>query len=173
VGWDYAIVGEDGTEHQWFIKPDLKTADPYALRVGRFYERTAGLLPAGSRKQGPKWSDPDKAAAEIACLLNGAVLLGHNVRFDEGFFGAFLLRHGQVLTADHHQIDTWPLVTGWIAGQRAAAGGYPMPAWPAGKHLADLAGVVGIDPQEYDQHTALGDARLAYATYRAVMGKPS
>jgi len=180
VAWDYALAGEDGTEYQWFIKPDLRNADPFALRIGRYYERTADLLPAGSRKQGPKWSDPDKAAAEMARLLDGATLLGHNPPFDAAFIGAFLRRHGHVLTADHHQIDTGTLVTGYIAGLRRGfedcvkLGGEPVLAAdyppPKGKHLADMARAVGVDPAAYRQHEALEDARLALAVYRTVMG---
>lgn len=170
VAWDYAIVGEDGSEQQWFIKPNLATADPYALRVGRYYERTADLLPPLSRKQGPKWSDPEKAAAEMARLLDGATLLGHNPPFDTAFIGAFLRRHGHVLAADHHLIDTGTLVTGFAAGRRST--GLLQP-WPAGKHLSDMARTMGIDPSGFEQHTALGDARLAMAVYRTVMGGAS
>ena len=182
--WDIAAAAEDGTERQWFVRPDLRTADPFALRIGRYYERTASLLPPLSRKQGPKWSDPAKAAMEIACLLDGAVLLGHNPQFDAAMIGAFLHRQGHVLTADHHQVDTGTLVTGFMAGLRrgfqdTAAGTrtsataalldarYPL---PKGRHLADMARAVGVDPDAYEAHTALGDARLALAVYRAVMG---
>jgi DNA polymerase III epsilon subunit-like protein len=179
VAWDIAIVPEDGSEHQWFIKPALATAEPMALRIGRYYERTADLQAAGSRKQGPKWADMDKAAAEIARLLDGATLLGHNPPFDAAFIGAFLRRHGHILTADHHQIDTGTLVTGFIAGcrrgyqegaqgDRTAVLGDRYPA-PKGKHLADMARAVGVDPMDYEQHTALGDAGLAMAVYKAVM----
>jgi DNA polymerase III epsilon subunit-like protein len=186
VAWDIALVGEDKSEHQWFIKPDLKTADPMALRIGRYYERTAGLKPSGTRANVAKWAKPDEAAAEIACLLDGATLLGHNPPFDAAFIGAFLRRHGHVLTADHHLIDTGTLVTGYLAGARRgfrdaweedgrlapAAGRVVVTRYPEpmGKHLADMARAVGVDPLGFEQHTAIGDARLALAVYRAVMG---
>lgn len=186
--WDIAVVAlgpdEEGrSEHQWFIKPTLATADPYALRVGHYYERTAGLNPPGSRKQGAKWSDPVKAAAELAQLLDGATLVGHNVPFDADFIGAFLRRQAQILTADYHLVNVADLVRGYIAGQRRACkaaqlnaairrepvAGWNPPEWPAGRHLADMAEAVGVDPAGYEQHTALGDARLAMAVYQAVM----
>jgi DNA polymerase III epsilon subunit-like protein len=184
TAWDIAIALGDGTKRQWFIKPNLATADPMALRIGRYYERTADLQASGSRKQGPKWADPDKTAAEIARLLNGATLLGHNPSFDAAFIAAFLRRHGHILTADHHLIDTGTLVTGFMAGLRQGTrlalrpdGGLPAsvdldalyPA-PKGKHLADVARAVGVDPMKFEQHTALGDAHLALATYSVVMG---
>jgi DNA polymerase III epsilon subunit-like protein len=172
VAWDIALVGEDKSEHQWYIKPDLKTADPVALRIGRYYERTAALRPSGTRANVSKWAKPDEAAAQIACLLDGATLLGHNPPFDAAFIGGFLRRHGHVLTADHHQIDTGTLVTGWVAGQRSLAeeANTDLRPWPSGKHLADMARALGIDPLGFEQHTAIGDARLAMAVYRAVMG---
>lgn len=184
VAWDIAIVTGDA-RHQWFVKPDLATADPFGLRVGKFYERTADLLPPLSRKQGKKWADPAKAAAQIARLLNGATLVGHNPAFDAAFIGAFLRRHGQILTADHHQIDTGTLVTGYIHGCRRGwresgkpasqdqylqEARYPL---PKGKHLSDMARALGIDPMGYEQHTALGDALLAMAVYDVVMGGAS
>jgi DNA polymerase III epsilon subunit-like protein len=174
--WDIAVVEPDGARHQWFVKPDLGTADPHALKVGQFYRRTAGLLAPLARRQGPKWSDPAKAAVEIAVLLDGAVLLGHNPPFDAAMLAALLRRNGQVLTADHHQIDTGTLVTGFIAGVRRGYRGVTEPAvpcrWPdpKGRHLADMARAVGVDPDGYEQHTALGDALLAWDTYQAVMG---
>jgi DNA polymerase III epsilon subunit-like protein len=183
VAWDIAVVASlpDGgkTAHQWFIKPELANADPFALKVGKYYERTADLLAAGSRKQGGKWSDPVKAAAELARLLNGATLIGHNPWFDASFLAAFLRRHGQLLTADYHYVDTGTLVTGYITGLRHGYQDFAKlppdrvlvryPA-PKGSHLADMAAAVGIDPQRYEQHTALGDARLAMAIYERVMG---
>ena len=39
--WELACIERDtGTSHLWRMEPDLSKADPGALRVGKFYERT-------------------------------------------------------------------------------------------------------------------------------------
>jgi DNA polymerase III epsilon subunit-like protein len=163
--WDVAlIVREDGladAEHQWFIKPDLRTAEPMALRVGHYYERTAGLKAAGSREKAPKWTDPVKLAPELARLLDGAVLIGQNPWFDASFLSALLQRHGQVLTADYHYRDLGSLVTGYLRG----TGRVPDPRMK----LDALAVALGLDPLSYERHSALGDCRLERDMWDEVM----
>jgi DNA polymerase III epsilon subunit-like protein len=167
--WDVAlIVREDGladAEHQWFIKPDLRTAEPMALRVGHYYERTAGLKAAGSREKAPKWADPVKLAPELAALLDGAVFIGQNPWFDASFISALLLRHGQVLTADYHYRDIGSLVTGFLRG----TGRVPAP----GMKLDALAACLGLDPLSYERHSALGDVRLERDMWDEVWGGDS
>lgn len=157
VLWEAALIVRDGehsdAEHHWFVKPDLATADPMALRVGKFYERTPALLPPLSRKQGQHWSDPAKAAAQMAALLDGAMFTAANPAFDAAFFAAFLRRQGHIFTADYHYRDVGSLVAGFAYGQGAIP--------PKSPKLMDVAFAVGIDVAKYDTHTALGDARLA------------
>jgi DNA polymerase III epsilon subunit-like protein len=177
--WELAVIRDNlgfASEYQWFIKPDLTTADPMALRIGGYYLRTAELLPPLSRKQGRKWSDPAKAAAQLAGLLDGVTLVAANPAFDAAFIAAFLRRHGHVLTCDYHYRDIGTLVTGWVHGYQTAVtrlrpgamGG--VPHLPKKQHLADMAAVAGVDPAGYDTHTALGDTRLARDIYVRVTG---
>lgn len=168
--WDIAVIlrepGFSDAQHQWFIKPARMTAaDPAALRIGRFYERTAALKPAGSREKAPKWTDPAKLAPELARMLDGAVLVGQNTWFDAGFISAFLAAHSQVLTADYHWQNLGSLLTGWKAGRG-------MPVAVPGR-LDDLAVAAGADLALYDRHTALGDATLSRDLWDLVMGGPS
>lgn len=164
--WDIAVIireaGVVDSVHQWFVKPDLSTAEPVALRIGRYYERTAGLMPPLSRKQGPKWADPAKLAADLARMLDGAVLVGANPSFDAAFIARLLRAHGQLLTADYHMLDLGSLVLGWARGK-----GGPLD----GPLKADAAiRACGLDPASYDAHTALGDARAVRDCWDTVMG---
>jgi DNA polymerase III epsilon subunit-like protein len=164
--WDIAVIirepGMADSVHQWYVKPDLSTAEPAALRIGRYYERTAGLLPPLSRKTGPKWTDPAKLAATLASLLDGAVLVGANPSFDAGFISALLRAHGQVLTADYHLLDAGSLVLGWNRGTGRSLDG------PLKMDAAIRA--CGLDPASYEAHTALGDARAVRDCWDTVMG---
>jgi DNA polymerase III epsilon subunit-like protein len=117
------IVREDAsttdTEYLWRIKPDLTKADPTGLRIGRFYERTAGLHPALSRKPGDKWADPAKTAEELARLLDGAHMVGAVPSFDAAFLERFLRRYGQAPTWHYHLVDVEALAAGYLAGSVA------------------------------------------------------
>lgn len=164
--WDIALIVRDtmlsDAEHQWFIKPDLSTADRIALQVGGYYKRTAGLKAAGSREKSPKWSDPVKTVPLIASLLDGAVLIGQNPWFDASFLSALLKRHGHVLTCDYHYQNLGSLVTGWLLGR-----GEPV---PSSRKLDDLAKAAGLDLDGYERHTALGDCRLGRDLWDLIHG---
>jgi len=165
--WDIAVIirepGMADSVHQWFIQPDLSTADPMALRIGRYYERTAGLLPPLSRKQGRKWAAPAKLAPELARMLDGAVLVGANPSFDAAFIGRLLRAHGHLLTADYHMLDLGSLVLGWNRGTGRSLDG------PLKMDAAIRA--CGLDPASYEAHTALGDARAVRDCWDIVMGE--
>ena len=63
-------------------------------------------------------SDRSKVGADLLVISNDAVLVGHNVSFDEAFVSAFLRTLGLKPNWHYHKIDTvvlsWPLV---IAGR--------------------------------------------------------
>lgn len=174
--WDIAaIIRRDGLadeEHQWFVRPDLSKADPDALRVGRYYERTRDLKAAGSRAAGPKWSDPAKVAAELAQLLDGAIIIGAVPSFDQRMIERFLVLRGQSLTAHYQPCDVETLALGYLHGHRRsqiAFGEKPrfaIPDWPLSSEK--LSRAIGIDPADYDRHTAIGDCRWALAQYDAI-----
>jgi len=168
--WDLAVIirepGLSDAEHQWFVAPDLSRADPMALRIGRYYERTAGLLPPKSRKQGPKWSDPAEAAARVARLLDGAMIIGAVPSFDVPFAREFLRGHGHCLTSHYHLQDVETLVLGWLHGQRFAGEPVKIPDWPLSSDVLSMC--AGVRPEDFDRHTAIGDCRWVRAQFDAV-----
>lgn len=96
--WEAAIIirdpGCDDIEHEWQIPADLPTAEPAALRIGRFYERRAlkddleGLA---------------NLAEFLARTLNDAHLAAAVPSFDAGFLSRFLRSHSQC-PAWHHRL---------------------------------------------------------------------
>ena len=158
--WEVAVIARAGStesERTWLLEPDLAVADSSALRVNRFYER--------SGKPGPwDWADPADAASDIASMTAGAVIVAANPAFDTGFLGDFLRANGQCPAWDYHLTDLGSLVLGWAHGRHKA----PQDAPPL--KLSRAAAIVGVDPDKYDTHTALGDARLARDIYDAVTG---
>lgn len=62
----------------------------------------------------------------------------------------------------HHLIDVENLAVGWLAAQ-----GKPQaPPWDSN----DLSRAIGVDPDTFDRHTAMGDVLWAMAIFDRVMG---
>lgn len=184
--WELALIirdlsdGPEDVERLWQIRPDLTEADPMALRVGGFYERFEILkqeigatveCPTGDED---RWFDGSlNVAAEVAKLIDGAVLVGQNAQFDAAHLAAFLNRNGQAYTAHYRPICVTTMAAGFLHGLKAERdaisdwGGVMPPAAASQSASAlpwsskDIARAVGVTPEDFDTHTALGDARLA------------
>lgn len=172
--WEIALIEEDGTEHEWRMKPlpmHLPKADPAALRINRFYQRA---LEGGDRYWSP--DSPSFIAAEVALLTAGAHLVGAVPSFDAAFLERFLRARGFAPAWHYHLIDVETLAVGYIAHQyEKATGGRQTadrvravlgPPWSS----YSLGNLLRVPPPE-PQHTAIADARWARAMYLAVMGK--
>lgn len=153
-------------EYSWMIRPDLFTADPFALRIGRYHERINkfGLHIAeyGEARVQAHPQDPTDThtsasaiASEVALLLDGARVVGAVPWFDEKFIHRFLRENGQAATNHYHLVDVEALAAGASGMQ---------PPWDFNKVLA----AYGLKYDESERHTALGDARMARDLYDAV-----
>lgn len=157
--WDLAIITGDGTEYDWHLRPNLKDADPGALRITDFYRRTADwdrLRDLGD--DAPAWETPNTAyyvPHEVARLTSGKHLVGAVPSFDAAFIERLLRKAGLVPAWHYHLIDVESLAAGKL--------GLP-PPWSS-DDLAEKLGVPRLD----GKHTALGDARWAMKMYEAVM----
>lgn len=195
--WEIAAIlrrpGQADAEHLWQIRPDLNTADPMSLRIGRYYERRVLDLQAPGtavelvspmlarvKDSPPTFTSAAVVAYKLTELLDGAHVVGAVPDFDARFLKRFLARHGECWTAHYHLIDVEALAVGWLHGKAAgfvhvkktgpdwheeAARVHGMP-WDT----KALSRAVDVDPTGFDQHTALGDARWARAMYDAITG---
>lgn len=170
--WEVAIIAE-GEELSWLVEltdEDLAAADPVALDIGRFHERH----PQGLRFTGPPASivaAPYGIAKAVAYALEGRHVVGAIPSFDTERLARLLRRHDLEPTWHYHIIDVEALAVGWLAGSFDWSEGPP-----AGDKLTlpwkseELSRAVGVEPEEFNKHTALGDARWAKAVYEAVVG---
>lgn len=163
--WEVALLrrNPDGSEisYQAFLDIDLSTADPFGLKVGRFYDRhplgrfLSGLGPA------PKIFDveyPEMAAVEIARLTHGAYVIGAVPWFDTVVFEQ-MARSAKLTPSWHyHLIDVETLAAGQL-GIR--------PPWD----FDTLLGEYGLTYDEGQRHTAMGDVTMAAGLYDAVMAR--
>lgn len=168
--WEAAVIIRDPItaareEHLWRLEPDLAKADPAALRVGKFYERTGKMktrdtlahdIARTPANRGAYWSHPPALAALLARLLDDVTLVASNPVFDVGFLTAFLRTHRQA-PSWHYRVKDFPSIAyGFLSGRPDRA--TPVPALDAGTD--DFAMALGLDRSSYERHTALGDCRL-------------
>lgn len=165
--WEVAVIRReaDGTEELWRALveiDDLATADAAALNVGRFFDRY----------QDSKASNRAGVAKEVMRRTWGAHLVGAVPSFDAAFLGRLLRWFGCVPGWHYHLIDVEALAAGVILANASdrdeigrSARATALPPW----NSAVLSRAVGIDPDMYDRHTALGDAMWARDLYDAVL----
>jgi DNA polymerase III epsilon subunit-like protein len=167
--WDIGMIVREEVEpgiwqqetHQWFLDVNLTRADSFALSIGRYHERHPHgyLYP---HKPGDRafyvcrgWSF---VAYEIARLTFRAHLIGAVVSFDEERLRRAMLAVNVRPEWHYHLCDVENLAAGALALE---------PPWDSTK----LSNAVGVDPNNFDRHTALGDAEWAAAIYDSVMNK--
>jgi DNA polymerase III epsilon subunit-like protein len=184
--WEVGLILPDDSEHRWFLAVDLGQADPFALKIGGFHDRH----PQGHNVTGGEITMSVLFARQFARLTRGLHLAGAVVSFDEERLRKFLRANGACPEWHYHLVDVEALVAGWIAGQQAAVSeisnltGEPVlsdfECWTVAEGIGgeppwksdDLSRAVGVEPDRFERHTALGDARWAKAIYDAVMTTP-
>lgn len=172
--WDVAVIRRepDGTQVEWqaYLDVDLSNADPFGLRVGRFYERHPlgrwlsgrdGELDAAWRLHDMVTLASQVAARRFARMTHGAHIVGAVPNFDTETM-AKLARDQELINAHHyHLIDIETMIVGFLASR-----GEPIaPPWDSD----ELFAAVGVTTTEDERHTALGDARTVMRAYDAVM----
>lgn len=170
--WEVAMIRRDGSgEHEtsFFVEIDLSTADPFGLRVGRFYERhpygryLSGRTP-GPFVEGDEFLRLRDAAEMVARTTHGAHLVGMVPNFDAEVLGGLLRSRGLAPAWHYHLIDAETLAVGHLLSQgRGDECGLP---WDS----EAVSRACGVEPPgDEERHTALGDARWAARLYDAVV----
>ncbi len=156
------IVREDetDTEYHWWLPVDIGRADARALAVGRYYERHPMARESWSSGD---VSEPHTFARLFSRLTAGAHLVGAVVSFDEERLRKLLRSNGGCPDWHYHLIDVEALTVGHLAARGI---GYPLTLPWDSKMLTRW---MDLDPDSYDVHTAMGDARWAQDLYDAVM----
>ena len=177
--WEVALITPDGREHVWQFPVDEMAADPFALQIGRYWDRRwpddigevsrldaiyEAHSPKSRRRNFPSQGraiTPGKDwCARFRELTAGLHLTGAVVSFDEERLRRLLHGHGVLHRWHYHLVDVEALAAGKLGLE---------PPWKSD----DLSAALGVTVSDEDRHTALGDARWAKAIYGAVMGGPA
>jgi len=177
--WNVALIEPDGHEWEWFLPVDLTTADAVALNIGRYHDRhpSGSLMTTRNMGDRPRLTDVGTFARDFARITWGAHLAGAVVSFDEERLRRLLRANGVCPGWHYHIVDVEALAAGWLAHKWGGLEDSPddevrakavlhKPPW----NSTDLSRAVGVHPENFERHTAVGDARWAKAIYTAVMG---
>jgi hypothetical protein len=147
--YEVCIWREDEPQPNTFgLAHDLTYADPQALKIGGYIERSH------FRNMGGQWTNgPDDQRAHLIALLSGTTLVGSNPAFDAAMLTRFI---GAPVW--HHRLINVAEGAMWLFGWERPKGLADVTA-----HLRDL----GYDIPEPD-HTAEGDVRTTRAVYYAL-----
>ncbi|MFI0900611.1 exonuclease domain-containing protein [Streptomyces sp. NPDC020983] len=165
--WEIAVIlrepGKGDVEHVFHVEPDLYNADPKALEINRYGERTTA----------PDWRWHNRAVVGglLTAILDGAVMVGSNPSFDAGMLNKLIGRTFPEKTNPWHYrtIDVATMAAGYLYGQAERMthrdcdpDWYGKVAerlrWPWKSYSASEA--AGTPRPAADvAHTALGDAR--------------
>lgn len=162
--WEVGLILPNDDEYHWYLPVDLGTADPFALDIGRFHERH----PHGYRSPTEGGlTDLDQFSEEFASLTYKLHMAGAVISFDDLRLAKLLRAHGQQPGWHYHVIDVEALAAGYLAAGYSDAGPGPhRPPW----NSDELSQCLGVHPDQFERHTALGDSRWARAIYHKVLG---
>lgn len=153
---DGAEVGDTITK-RWLLPVDLGRADPIALDIGGFYDRYPGWwLEPNDRRDRGLISTLSGFAIDFAQLTHGSHLTGAVISFDDKRLERLLRANGACPGWHYHIVDVEALAAGALA-------------WPPPWDSTELSTAMGINPGDYERHTAAGDVEWAKDLYVAVM----
>ena len=183
--WDVALIVRDDTdthdqELQWIVHPydlDLGNADPRALEIGGFWERYpyAQHLRTFGDLRTPAYRlpalPPGKEVRRLEDILRDvqyatrdrATILGSNPNFDMSTLEAMMLEFNLAPRWHYHGEDVPTLIKGWLMGN-----GGPLPV-DQHKRSDALCRMIGVEPDDYPRHTAIGDCRMFRDAYDALL----
>lgn len=178
--WEFAAIvrEEDGTEHdhQLFIQHD--TVRCWDLPESFLADHRARFPTSPTTEWHPDVWSREAAAEEIAGLLGAKThIVGAVPNFDTERLALLLRRFGLTPGWHYHLIDVENLAVGYLWGQH----GWRPESQQTKRDVRelvslpwnsnDLSSLVGVDPEQFDRHTALGDAKWARAIYDAITGE--
>jgi DNA polymerase III epsilon subunit-like protein len=116
---------------------------------------------------------PREAAREIVAITDGAVIAGSNPSFDMERLDLLMSRFDLTPEWHYHPLDIPSMAAGQVARSVVAASAELGDEVRLGLvwRSNDLSRRLGIDPDQFDRHTALGDVKWCLAQWHAMNGQ--
>ena len=150
---DGRLVRLGSTEHFVKLTPQqVEVATPIAMEIGGFEKRymaSEAYLPGYSADAVDKLCD------------NKPHLVGAVPTFDDRRVGDLMRRCGVTPRWHYHLIDIEALAVGYLVGGEEKN-------FDNGWKSDDLSRELGVDPDKFERHTAMGDVQWAMAQYAAI-----
>jgi DNA polymerase III epsilon subunit-like protein len=175
--WEAAVIEllpAGRIEHVWRIEP-VRQMDEEALKVNQYRYRTRLMRSDDRNPLGlhglPYWSGARAVSSALVGLLDDVTIVGATPQFDQGFLTPMLARYGFRSTPWHHRArDIGSMAHGYLAAM-IRAGRMPLASLPPVDSSTDVYAVaLGLDPADYQRHSALGDCRLIADMYDTIAG---
>jgi DNA polymerase III epsilon subunit-like protein len=188
---DTETCGLDPDAHIWEVAAIRRNPDGEHIEYHAFIQHDttqATRLPEQFRTDHDARYRPDHAITPASLVDDLRILFAppadYNLRahvvgavpnFDTERIARLMRHHGVDVPWHHHLMDAETLAIGYLRGALAAdrqAGlqplrePFPGPPWDSDA----LSRTLGIDPDQFERHTALGDCKWALAIYDHVMG---
>lgn len=162
--WDVGYIIRDDhapdIEKQFFVSASLRNADPISLQIGGYYDRYPNPFPSFSSRAFAAVEDQIITEPEMCEIVArdfyNAYLVGAVPSFDEETLARAFHRYSYQITWKYHLIDIESLAAGALG---------MLPPWNFDNILLSY----GLEYDERDRHTALGDARMVRDLFDKVM----
>lgn len=162
--WEVALIlrrpGQEDIERSWFVDPadlDLGNADLQSLTFGRYFDRHPWYDGTASNRD---MFGEGEVLHTISKWTRGAILMGSNPSFDAEMLAARMRAHGICPAWHYHLEDVPTLALGWLHGSGRVL--------PDTRKSDQISLACGVDPGQYDRHSALGDCRWIRDLYDVV-----
>lgn len=202
--WEVGMIKQDrGVQERvsFFVDYsdlDMATADPFALNIGKFWERHPDITGENTRdfilqpyeesREAITSQDYDDlaklpvllravdAAILVADFTRGAHIVGAVPSFDTETLDPLLRKHNQLPGWHYHLTDVETLAIGYLNAMLAQIPGDFLGWDRAVIHSAlqppwssrELGKILGVEQEESTLHTALGDAQWACDMYTRI-----
>lgn len=164
--WEVALILRDDHGHEvrnhWFLPVNVADADPMALKIGGFHERHPYGYAVEDSDNGV--TSRIQFADDFARLTYGVHLVGAVVSFDDKRLERLLQLQEELPSWHYHIVDVEALAAGFLMGKFPHDGKPALLPW----HSEDLSRAMGVNPDDYERHTAMGDAEWAKDIYDRV-----
>ncbi|OCB56174.1 hypothetical protein A5722_14865 [Mycobacterium vulneris] len=161
--WEFAAIRieDDGTEsareHFQIRHQQKRYGIDWAATLPEWFQRDYQ-----ARYRFDQAIDMVDAADRIAKIVAGkAVIAGSNPGFDMERLGDLLAEFDIEPEWHYHPLDVPTIAVGWLTGIH---GRTPPRPWKSD----ELTRLVGLDPDEYKRHTALGDVEWCRDLYESI-----